>query len=323
MARDRHRRRGGTRSCAGRGGRRWCWGSPGVAVLATACGGGVPEPKGPTSRAAPAAAETLTFRFEGAEEGGTERATSDYVREALLGAGYRLTDGDAEADATLQVRVDSTEQQSIITVKVNGKQQRSYDVRVTLAARGGGRVGDQASVKFTADEDEIDEEVLRSLVPRLNGSARFARFCEETRKAQQDAAAAEVRATEDKAKKAARDADERAWGQADAAGCKKPTALTACEGVQAYLDVVSRKDLDGGHVAEAKKLLTAAKPMLAELEKDEAYWTGAKPEQCRATKTKDDCVGVELYLTKFPDGVHAGEARSLVDASGDGGGLPP
>jgi hypothetical protein len=39
------------------------------------------------------------------------------------------------------------------------------------------------------------------------------------------------------------------------------------------------------------------------------------PESCRRGTTQDACVGVELYILKFPNGIHADEARMLMAAA--------
>lgn len=71
---------------------------------------------------------------------------------------------------------------------------------------------------------------------------------------------------------------------------------------------------DGVHAQEAKDALATAQPRLDALQKDEATWTAANPEACRRGD-KDACARVEIYLAKYPAGLHASEARSLTSGA--------
>jgi len=113
-----------------------------------------------------------------------------------------------------------------------------------------------------------------------------------------------------------REVDERAWQGSSQATCKDANVLDACDGVQTYLDAVSKNELEGGHEVEARRILAAGRPKLEALRKDDVYWKGAGAEKCRATRTKDDCVGVELYQAKYPAGLHVEEATRLLQSSG-------
>ncbi|HEX7600018.1 MAG TPA: hypothetical protein VF316_00360, partial [Polyangiaceae bacterium] len=88
--------------------------------------------------------------------------------------------------------------------------------------------------------------------------------------------------------------------------CTVPISLTSCDGVRGFLI----KHPDGTHADEAKAALATATPKLEALQKDEAAWKTAEPEACRRGD-KDACTKVEIYLAKFPAGLHAGEAKGL------------
>jgi hypothetical protein len=285
-----------------------------VVTLGSGCGGAsTKKAKGPTSLEAPRAANELAFRFDGDDEGATASAASEYVKEALIQAGYRLDEGEAaETDATFEVRVDAVERQSLLKMQVNGKELVSYDFTVTLAASDDGRTGDQHSVRFSGGDGEIDQQALDLLVPQLNGSKRFARFCESARAAQatrlvqaKEAAAAEER----EATEQARVEQEHAWAAAGVVQCTNPTSLTACDGVRAYL----AKWPQGPHAAEGRSALHDAEPKLVELQRDEKQWLASDARSCGAKKVRAECAGVELYLTKFPAGMHAAEAKALIE----------
>jgi hypothetical protein len=45
---------------------------------------------------------------------------------------------------------------------------------------------------------------------------------------------------------------------------------------------------------------------------DETTWKRADPARCRAEKTRAACVGVDTYVTMFPEGEHVVEAKDLL-----------
>lgn len=113
---------------------------------------------------------------------------------------------------------------------------------------------------------------------------------------------------EDDAKKKQRVEEESDWNRARVTGCRQPTSLTGCDAVRTYL----AKYPDGAHTEEAQAALKASEPPMEKLQKDENAWKTAGVDGCRADRTRDACTGVELYITKFPAGMHLDEAQSLI-----------
>ena len=68
----------------------------------------------------------------------------------------------------------------------------------------------------------------------------------------------------------------------------------------------------GKHASEATRILGQAGGQLDKLQKDETAWQNAGAADCRARKSRETCVGIEVYLTKYPNGLHAQEAHSLL-----------
>ncbi len=105
-----------------------------------------------------------------------------------------------------------------------------------------------------------------------------------------------------------RQQDEVEWVRANAISCRVPSTLEACTGVKLYL----AQHPGGSHVAEAKAALTEGEPQIEKIVRDERAWKSSGVEECRAHAGEKACDGVELYVMKFPAGVHAEEARRLV-----------
>ena len=106
---------------------------------------------------------------------------------------------------------------------------------------------------------------------------------------------------------------ESAWNEADPDSCNNPTTLQACIGVRLYLS----KYPAGSHADEARRVIDSAKPKMDLLQKDENYWTAESNfSGCAAYHSQNSCEGVELYVAKYPKGLHLGEATELLQVSG-------
>lgn len=234
---------------------------------------------------------------------------NERVEAALRDAGYELVaeDGDIQLSLTIESADGATPSDA-------SEAGTTESVSVTLSASDGQRIGDVQRVSFSPRDGEVDDAAVVTLVKRLNGSARFGRLCARAARAIDRAAA---HAEEDAAWREARDDDRDAWRQANAEACRDPRSPGDCEGVQAYLDVVARRESRrGGHVREANALLAASKARIETLREDEAYWSGESgAPECRADRTAQACAGVERYLQSFPSGMHEDEARRLLEAS--------
>jgi hypothetical protein len=102
--------------------------------------------------------------------------------------------------------------------------------------------------------------------------------------------------------------EEAEWVAARPIGCKLPASLSACDAVQVYLAAHPQ----GVHAEEGRDIVGAAQPKLEQLQKDENGWKKAGVESCRLLRNRNACIGVELYVTKYPAGLHADEARDLL-----------
>lgn len=109
-----------------------------------------------------------------------------------------------------------------------------------------------------------------------------------------------------------RDADERAWKEADLERCSAARSVDACSGVESYLAAARRKEVRGGHEVEARRTLAETEARRAALRRDDAAWRAAGSEACGRTRARADCAGVERYRAMYPDGLHVTEATTLV-----------
>lgn len=210
--------------------------------------------------------------------------------EALSRSGFNVTrDPSARADVALRPSVKVMPDDSFMKVVVNGRSKVKFVVTVAVVAD---RPLDQLHADYKAYEgDPPDEECVGSMVLAFAHSPRVVAFAR-----QRGMAAAE--ASED-------DVD---WHAADPTACKVPATIEACDAVRAYLV----KHPKGTYAAEASRTLAAGAPTLERLRKDDNAWENAGALECRRQRTREACVGVEVYVAKFPAGMHAAEAKRLL-----------
>jgi hypothetical protein len=99
---------------------------------------------------------------------------------------------------------------------------------------------------------------------------------------------------------------EEAWQAADLLGCSSASLPEACDALATFV----QQNPTSSHIDEARDVLVASSPKVLLL-KDDLAWRAADPEECRRPKDKTSCVGIDIYLGQFPDGVHSKEARRL------------
>jgi hypothetical protein len=176
--------------------------------------------------------------------------------------------------------------------------------------------------QFESSNGELPSGVVYPLVAGVNGSSRLRTYAagiwvkkrqeaakaarqEQQRKA--EAARQEQQRKEEAAEQARRD-EERTWFAARATGCAQPIDLKACQGVERYLVHYP----NGAHANDARRAMAHAQPLLTKLQEDQNYWSqNSDWRSCQASRTRESCDGVELYIAKFPAGLHAGKAREL------------
>ena len=231
------------------------------------------------------------------------------------GAGYDLVTNEAAPhDLVARLAVSATQEQSFFHVTVNGRQQVTLKVHVALTVVGGAGVVDEVAHDFESSNGEVRDENVSPLVTGLNSSSRLAHYASDQANARRAKAETEQAAARQAQKQAAdamvnqvREEEESTWVRARPLGCRLPATLDACDSVRMYLV----KYPSGAHTDEAKTALAEAAPKLEGLQKDDNAWHTAGPDGCRAHADPHACDGVDLYLVKFPTGLHANEARAL------------
>jgi hypothetical protein len=173
---------------------------------------------------------------------------------------------------------------------------------------------DGPASRYRFDGGRLTELVTGACVTATdfqNGARVFLDGCTSSNLGQLWTVATSTALAADDAGRSARVREETAWNNARVTGCEFPVALTGCDAVRIYL----AKYPTGGHVDEANKALATGQPQLEKLQKDENVWQQAGVTTCRGHTDKDACLGVELYLTKYQAGLHADEARALLNPS--------
>lgn len=220
---------------------------------------------------------------------------------ALAGAGYTVGfDRHGSWDLVGQVTASIA---TGVRDQWNGTVRTAPRYVVTLSLLAGGRLVDQASTEFETSQ-AVSPTRLLPIVATLSASPNLAQFAldRHTRQIAKAEKKAEVTAST-----YARVDEETVWNAARVTGCELPASLTGCDAVRLYL----AKYPAGGHADEANKALAVGQPRLEALQKDENAWLQAGATSCRAHADKNACDGVDLYLVKYPAGLHADEARAL------------
>ena len=268
-----------------------------------ACGGaaasaasGATQPPSSTPAAAP---ETMALSYLLVPAGPrtpTALASLDALREAMITAGYKVVvDPGGSHDAELVVHVTAEEQRSMFVVVVNGKRDVKERVHLAASVMTKGEIVDEVAADFVAANGQVNQADVTPAVSALGASSRIASRAKQIRSA----------AYED-ANRTQRVAEETDWNRARVTGCSRPSSLSGCDAVRTYLATYPT----GAHVDEAQAALKASAPRMEQLQKDENAWKSAGDVGCRATQSRDACEGVEIYVTKFPAGVHLDEAQA-------------
>jgi outer membrane lipopolysaccharide assembly protein LptE/RlpB len=282
--------------------------------MMTACG----SPPSTPAKSAEAPPEMASLTIALSAEPGTPPEIVSGVETSLARAGFSVVTG-SEGDVQGTLRVQRTEEKGFMTVFRNGQKVVNYSNVVTLQLRDGDQIVEVATAQFTAEAGEVDAEKLEDIARKLSSSASLRRI---SREKSQATAAADQEARQAEAEEAEREAaeaesakqreDNVAWVKADARGCKSPTKLDACKGVQLYL----AEHPEGLHADEAGAVLAEAKPKLDALQKDEDRWQQTGSAACVPGAAPEACEGVELYLVVFPAGMHSVEAHEILREAG-------
>lgn len=286
---------------------------------AGASGGAASPASRPAAVAAPAELKSLTFLLvpEGPSTP-TAAASVEALRSGLVRAGYKVViDRHAPHDVDIVTRVSATEERSLfaVAVSVNGQRDITEKVRLTGSVVSRGEVLDELSADFVSTNHQVTQDDVVTAVNGLAASERVAQFSKDT----QEQASARQQAAQERAEQAKKLADDNAktkqrldeesdWNSARVTACSQPIRLNGCDAVRSYL----AKYPEGKHVDEAQAALKASEPAMEKLQKDENAWRTSGVFACKAERTHEACTGVELYIAKFPVGMHLDEAQWLI-----------
>ena len=275
-------------------------------ALSGACGASAP----PVEQASAASAAAQIYV---GSDAGAASLRSLVVRR-LLELRYAVSEDKGHADLIVELVGTQHVKPSLIAVTVNGKRQVNYSMTVTAGVKSDDVLLASTRVEYDSDEtpdsDRVDTIVaavtgvnLPGIVKRREEAARLkAKADSEQKQRDEEKRKAEV----------AREAvlkDDKAWLDAKDEQCREPRRPDACNAVQKYLVDFG----DGRHTAEAKAVLEASKSKLAVVQKDEVAWASSGADACRKARTKEACMGMEIYVSKFGAGLHVDEAKSLME----------
>ena len=295
-----------------------CLGLPALLVAVTTtfgCGGSSIERPAATAsdERSQAQVHSLSYLYEVRVGAPAElgNRVAEVIENALVSDGIQLVKQPSAAhDATLRVHVSMQEEQPLIKVYVNGRLRRSFQVTTTLSAETADNVLEHVATQFSTTGN-VTVENVQALVSGLNQSRSVASLAVTKTRNQAQAAATEKTAADNEAKQQAeqkRVEQETAWIDAEPNACKIPATLEACRGVQIYL----AKYPDGSHSNKAKRVFDQAQDKMELLQKDENHWQQSGATTCESRANKNACEGVEIYLAKYPVGLHADEAKTLL-----------
>ncbi|GMV15897.1 MAG: hypothetical protein AMXMBFR56_41210 [Polyangiaceae bacterium] len=280
-----------------------------AACWLSACGGSTPPAEQPT-----ASEEVSSLRMFITNEARDEQAIQSAVESSLSQAGIQLV-GEKDADVVATLRVGKAEKTGFFKVVSNGKPVVNYTYQVTLQVTGGGSVIELAMTTFTGEANEVDNEKIAEIARAVAGSDKLKRYARQLAN-QRKTAAVEAKQAEDEQKekeaKAEKEASQKAeaiaWVEADAPSCREPAGPDSCKSLELYV----AKYPDGLHAVEAKAILNGAAPKLEKLREDDSAWNKAGAAACVPGASVDDCSGVEIYLLKYPAGMHHEKARRIL-----------
>ena len=258
----------------------------------------------------------IVVRVVGSPEAAQRHALSA-VFESLRVAGYHVTRGEGAADVTVAVDIEPA------SVPVAGGflvVSGPNAVRLTLTLSVENQVVETFDARLLASDEGVAPEDVDELMANVTASprvyqfaaatleahARAARVAEEQREAERRAREAEQRAREERERRA-REEEAAAWEGAGALSCSAPTTIDACEGVRQFV----AKYPSGERAAAARDLLAKAEEPLRALRDDRA-WETTDHAACEKPKAEDGCEPVHAYLSSYPSGRHADEARELL-----------
>ena len=281
----------------------------GLAIASTACMPAADAPPAAATIATPPELAQLSVQIQNAGGDEVSEQVHSALETALMRSNYRVAPDGVQPDLVLRPQAAWQREPSFVRFqRADGRETFKIHVRVALSALAKGRMVDQFVTEFGATNDGPIDPAL--MIPLLNGMARSQPLLALARAngggaAQGDPSDPQI--SEHDKPKPGRAEDDREWASAGGGACARPTRLDACDKVRAYL----ARHPSGGHADEARRALSDSEPAFEKLQKDEDAWQRANPDDCRARKTREACVGVGVYVNLFPNGLHAREAKQI------------
>jgi hypothetical protein len=314
-----------------------------VLLFALAMGSACASATAPPPEVPMAAASVAALRIALTPQRDTPAEVSNAVQGALVQAGYNvipvrpgygLGPDSADVVARLQVRRKPAEILPGIILTAGAP---SYKYDLTLQLAGPTQAIGVITTSFVAKEGSVEADSVADLPRALGESRQLLAYARQLRDAKQQveverAASArreqerrdleleqrrlaeqsrldEQRLVEEKQQQRA---DNVAWVDAGRDECERALTLEACKNVELYLAGFP----DGLHADDAKHLVKQSRPKLALLQQDEIEWAKADPRSCEGTPSVATCVSVCSYLGRRPGGLHAADARELLEHAG-------
>lgn len=280
----------------------------GLLACAPACGGATRDAE---SVRAPASAEGFTFAFvwevEGvARENRDVRALAAEVESELQRVGFTLVPEDEPHDAELVLRLSISPNSSLIVWKVGNKTVDDAAARARLRVRLDGATlleTEATTFTYTTGEGLDEADQLPPLVAELAGSRGFAFVARRLKQRRGERAADADRVAAE---------EEATWRVEVLEPCRDARGLTDCQALDDWMLAHRRKVALADRWLEAKAAREKAEPRLEAL-RDREAWRGASPRECEAKVDPSACRGVADYVRERPAGLHATEAKALLE----------
>lgn len=314
-----------------------------VLLFALAMGAACASATAPPPEVPMAVASVAALRIALTPQRDTPAEVSNAVHAALVQAGYNvvpvrpgygLGPDSADVMARLQVRRKPAEILPGIVLTAGAP---SYQYDLTLQLAGPTQAIGVVTSSFVAKEGSVEAASVADFSRALGESRQLLAYANQIRDAQQRVQAERAETTrreqerrdQELAQRRAEEqarldqqrlvgeqqryrADNVAWVGAGRDECERALTLEACKDVELYLAALP----EGLHADEARQVVEESRPKLSMLQQDEIEWSKADPRSCESSPSVGTCVSICSYLGRRPGGMHAADARQLLDLAG-------
>lgn len=291
-----------------------------LTIAAVACGGSAPPAEAPPP-AAPVTKEVSAMKMFVA--GAAPPEVMQAVRAAFVAHGYTVVIDVKEPHELLGLVAATTAvEPSLFAVEVNGvrKEKLRYNVVLTITTAKDKQAIDTATTQFVALSPEVTQTTVEPLFTALTNNGRLTRYAQENkdRKDADEKAAADLAKAGADAHTAAiarrdeeqRQAYEAAWKASGSEDCASPKRWDSCAVLTAWM----KTNAANPHTTEGAEIIRKSAGQISSL-KDEDAWKQTTSDACKSPKKGDDCTLLEAYVSTFPRGVHAKEAKEILSKS--------